>query len=71
MSGLKKKIRSCPVIATRIGQFHKIDRKRCLDFSRFVLQWTAFLVANTIRQIRYQTGNFEVQLNLHLNIIFY
>lgn len=39
--------RSCPVIAMQIGEFHKLDRKRGPDFFRFVLQRTAFCVANT------------------------
>lgn len=39
--------RSCPVLALKIGEVHKIDRKRASNFFRFILQRTAFLVANT------------------------
>lgn len=43
---LRRYHRSCPVISVRIGDFHKIDRKRGPDLVRFILQRTAFLVAN-------------------------
>lgn len=42
-----KFFQSCPVIAIRVGGFHKLDRKRGPDFFRFIFQRTAFLVANT------------------------
>lgn len=38
--------RSCPVIAARVGDFHKIDRERGPAFFRFVLQRTAYFVSN-------------------------
>lgn len=37
--------RSFRVLAVRVGEFHKMDRKRGPDFFRFVLQRTSFLVA--------------------------
>lgn len=36
--------KSCPCIALKVGQFHKIDRKRVPSIIRFVLQRTVFLV---------------------------
>lgn len=50
--------RSCTVIAMRIGEFHKLDRKRGPDFFRFVLQRTAYFVANTGRHSQLDQDDF-------------
>lgn len=39
--------RSCPKIAIRVGEFHKMDNGRAPAFIRFVLQRTFFLVIKT------------------------
>lgn len=43
----RKFFKSCPVIALRIGEFHKMDRQRVSAFVRFILQRTFFLVLKT------------------------
>ncbi len=44
---LKKVFRSCPVVALRVGIFHKMDKGRGLAFIRFILQRTFVLVLQT------------------------
>ncbi len=43
----RKFIRTCPKIAIRVGEFHKMDSERVPAFIRFVLQRTFFLVLKT------------------------
>ncbi len=43
----RKFFRSCPKIAIRVGEFHKMDRQRMPAFIRFVLQRTFFFVLQT------------------------
>lgn len=39
--------KSCPFIALRIGEFHKMDRERVASFIRFILQRTFLIVLRT------------------------
>lgn len=41
------KVASCHVIYIKVDEFHKMDRPRGPDYFRFILQRTAYLVANT------------------------
>lgn len=43
----RKFFKSCPLIAIRVGEFHKMDGERVPSFIRFVLQRTFFLVVKT------------------------
>ncbi len=43
----KKFLRSCPVIANMMGEFHKMDRKRGPYFIKFILQRTFLLALKT------------------------
>lgn len=43
----KKFFKSCPPIAIRVGEFHKMDSERAPAYVRFVLQRTLFLVVKT------------------------
>lgn len=44
---LQRFLRSCPVIALRVGTFHKMDKERAPAFIRYILQRTVFLVLKT------------------------
>ncbi len=43
----KRFFKSCPTIAIRVGEFHKMDSERAPSFIRFVLQRTFFFVLKT------------------------
>ncbi len=43
----RKLFRSCPTIALRVGEFHKMDSERVPALIRFILQRTFFLVLKT------------------------
>ncbi len=43
----RKFLQSCPTIAIRVGEFHKMDNGRVPAFIRFILQRTFFFVLKT------------------------
>lgn len=43
----RKFLKSCPIIAIRVGEFHKMDRERVPSFIRFIMQRTFLLVLKT------------------------
>lgn len=43
----QKFFKSCPIVALKVGEFHKMDRARVVAFIRFILQRTFFLVLRT------------------------
>lgn len=43
----RKFLKSCPVIAISVGEFHKMDSERVPAFIRFISQRTFFLVLKT------------------------
>lgn len=53
----RKFFRSCPTIALRVGEFHKMDSERAPALIRFILQRTFFLVLRTKLSYNYNRTN--------------